>query len=197
MAKSSFQGYDYLIKLLVIGDSGVGKTCLLLRFADDTFTTSHLPTIGVDFKIKTIEVDGKQVKLQIWDTAGQERYKTITQTYYKGAMGIVIAYDCTDEDSFNNVTVWLQQAQIHADEDVKKVLIANKCDRPDRKVSVQQGESLARELGLQFFETSAKSNINVLETFQYIAREVRVATDRKSLPQALRLGKQSKNSSCC
>lgn len=198
MARPQFHNYDYLIKLLVIGDSGIGKTCLLLRFADDTFTTSHLPTIGVDFKIKTIEVDRKQVKLQIWDTAGQERYKTITQTYYKGAMGIIIAYDCTDEDSFNNVMMWLEQVRNHADEDVKKVLIANKCDRPDRKVSTEQGQALAQQLGLHFLETSSKSNINVQETFQYIAKTVK---DSKATPQTdatgLRLGQQRKKEGCC
>lgn len=104
--------YDYLIKLLIIGDSGVGKTCLLLRFAEDNFTASHLTTIGIDFKIKNIEVDGKDIKLQIvshnqWDTAGQERFRTITTTYYKGAMGIILAYDCTDENSFANIRNWV------------------------------------------------------------------------------------------
>ncbi|KAK0832473.1 ras GTPase, partial [Friedmanniomyces endolithicus] len=95
--------YDYLFKLLLIGDSGVGKSCLLLRFADDTYTESYISTIGVDFKIRTIELDGKTVKLQIWDTAGQERFRTITSSYYRGAHGICVVYDVTDMDSFNNV----------------------------------------------------------------------------------------------
>jgi len=92
--------YDYLIKLLMIGDSGVGKSCLLLRFSDDSFTTSFITTIGIDFKIKTVEIEGKRVKLQIWDTAGQERFRTITTAYYRGAMGILLVYDITDEQSF-------------------------------------------------------------------------------------------------
>ena len=95
--------YDYLLKLIVIGDSSVGKTCILLRFSDDQFPTSHMPTIGIDFRIKTINIDKKTVKLQVWDTAGQERFRTITQTYYNGAMGILLVYDVTEENTFNNI----------------------------------------------------------------------------------------------
>jgi len=100
--------YDYLFKLLLIGDSGVGKSCLLLRFADDTYTESYISTIGVDFKIRTIQLDGKTVKLQIWDTAGQERFRTITSSYYRGAHGIIVVYDVTDQESFTNVSQWLK-----------------------------------------------------------------------------------------
>uniref|UniRef100_A0A915I0H3 Uncharacterized protein n=1 Tax=Romanomermis culicivorax TaxID=13658 RepID=A0A915I0H3_ROMCU len=95
--------YDYLFKLLLIGDSGVGKSCLLLRFADDTYTDSYISTIGVDFKIRTIELDGKTIKLQIWDTAGQERFRTITSSYYRGAHGIIVVYDITDQVSIRTV----------------------------------------------------------------------------------------------
>mmetsp|Transcript_49208 Transcript_49208/g.71860 ORF Transcript_49208/g.71860 Transcript_49208/m.71860 type:complete len:109 (+) Transcript_49208:102-428(+) len=101
--------YDYLFKLLLIGDSGVGKSCLLLRFADDTYTESYISTIGVDFKIRTITQDSKTVKLQIWDTAGQERFRTITSSYYRGAHGIIVVYDVTDMESFNNVKQWLHE----------------------------------------------------------------------------------------
>lgn len=97
------RNYDFLIKLLLIGDSGVGKSCCLLRFSEDSFTPSFITTIGIDFKIRTIELDGKKVKLQIWDTAGQERFRTITTAYYRGAMGILLVYDVTDERSFNSV----------------------------------------------------------------------------------------------
>merc|ERR1712159_656276 len=99
--------YDYLFKLLLIGDSGVGKSCLLFRFADDTYQESYISTIGVDFKIRTVELEGKTIKLQIWDTAGQERFRTITSSYYRGAHGIIVVYDVTDQESFNNVKTWL------------------------------------------------------------------------------------------
>ena len=113
--------YDYLFKLLLIGDSGVGKSCLLLRFADDTYSESYISTIGVDFKIRTIEHDGKTIKLQIWDTAGQERFRTITSSYYRGAHGIIVVYDVTDQDSFDNVKQWLQEIERYASENVKKL----------------------------------------------------------------------------
>jgi Ras-related protein Rab-8A len=102
---SSNRNYDFLIKLLLIGDSGVGKSCCLLRFSEDSFTPSFITTIGIDFKIRTIELDGKRVKLQIWDTAGQERFRTITTAYYRGAMGILLVYDVTDERSFNSTSL--------------------------------------------------------------------------------------------
>ena len=108
------QNYDYLAKLLIIGDSGVGKTNILLRFCENNFMTSHLTTIGIDFKIKTNEIDGKKIRLQIWDTAGQERFKTITQTYYKGAMGIIMVYAINDRASFNALENWMRQIKTHA-----------------------------------------------------------------------------------
>jgi len=126
--------YDYLIKLLLIGDSGVGKSCLLLRFSDDSFTPSFITTIGIDFKIRTIDLDGKRIKLQIWDTAGQERFRTITTAYYRGAMGILLVYDVTDEKSFGNIRNWIRNIEQHATESVNKILIGNKCDMVDKKV---------------------------------------------------------------
>merc|ERR1719186_447292 len=103
--------YDYLFKLLLIGDSGVGKTCVLFRFSEDAFNATFISTIGIDFKIRTIELDGKKIKLQIWDTAGQERFRTITTAYYRGAMGIMLVYDITNEKSFDNIKNWIRNME--------------------------------------------------------------------------------------
>merc|ERR1712086_205042 len=169
--------YDMLIKLLLIGDSGVGKSCLLCRYSDDVFNSNFITTIGIDFKIRTIELDGAKIKLQIWDTAGQERFRTITQAYYRGAMGILLVYDVTDDKSFNNIRTWMRNIEQHANEQVVKILLGNKCDMPDKKmVTWEQGNDLAKEYGIMFFETSAKTNVKVDEAFTAIARAIK---DRK------------------
>lgn len=166
--------FDMQIKLLMIGDSGVGKTCLLLRYANDSFSPTFITTIGIDFKIKNLELDGKRIKLQIWDTAGQERFRTITTSYFRGAQGILLVYDVTDRRSFESIRNWVGQIQQHADVHVNKILIGNKCDMtPQRVVTTEEGQSLANDFGIQFFETSAKSDINVEKSFVTIAREVK------------------------
>merc|ERR1711883_18175 len=145
--------YDYLFKLLLIGDSGVGKSCLLLRFADDTYTESYISTIGVDFKIRTIELDGKTIKLQIWDTAGQERFKTITSSYYKGAHGIIVTYDITDRDSFAKVSEWMSEVDKHANENISRILVGNKKDLEDnRQVPYNEAKDLADHFNVRFLE---------------------------------------------
>ena len=120
--------YDYLFKLIIIGDSGIGKSCLLNRFADDIFTDSYISTIGVDFKIRTIEVNGRLCKLQIWDTAGQERFRTITSSYYRGAHGIILVFDITNPESFANCEMWLTEVQRYATDQVKIILVGTKSD---------------------------------------------------------------------
>ncbi|KAL8300397.1 hypothetical protein RB593_009981 [Gaeumannomyces tritici] len=156
--------YDYLFKLLLIGDSGVGKSCLLLRFADDTYTESYISTIGVDFT----------VKLQIWDTAGQERFRTITSSYYRGAHGICVVYDVTDMDSFNNVKQWLQEIDRYATEGVNKLLVGNKSDMADKKVvEYTVAKEFADSLGIPFLETSAKNASNVEQAFLTMARQIK------------------------
>jgi len=158
--------YDYLFKLVLIGDSGVGKSCLLLRFADDAFTESYISTIGVDFRFRTVKIDKKTVKLQIWDTAGQERFRTITSAYYRGADGIIMVYDVTSTDTFDHVNDWLKEVNRYASEGTCKLLVGNKSDRTaDRAVTSEQAKAFADELGIAFLETSAKSAKNVEEAF--------------------------------
>nr|XP_046246148.1 ras-related protein ORAB-1-like isoform X2 [Scatophagus argus] len=204
--------YDYLFKLLLIGDSGVGKSCLLLRFADHTYTESYISTIGVDFKIRTIDMDGKTVKLQIvrvyssdmgmlirkhcfamvtvksqkilchvrlylcvaqWDTAGQERFRTITSSYYRGAHGIIIVYDVTEQESFNNVKQWLDEIDRYACEKVSRLLVGNKSDLISKKVvDAATAQDLALSLKIPFLETSAKSSDNVEKAFLTMASEI-------------------------
>lgn len=160
--------YDHLFKLLIIGDSGVGKSSLLLRFADNTFSGSYITTIGVDFKIRTLQVEGEKVKLQIWDTAGQERFRTITSTYYRGTHGVIVVYDVTNGESFANVKRWLHEIEQNCDV-VNRILVGNKNDDPDRKVVLtEDAQRFADQMGIRLFETSAKENINVEEMFNAI-----------------------------
>lgn len=172
--------YDYLFKLLLIGDSGVGKTCVLFRFSEDAFNTTFISTIGIDFKIRTIDLDGKKIKLQIWDTAGQERFRTITTAYYRGAMGIMLVYDITNEKSFENIKNWIRNIEENASADVEKMLLGNKCELDEkRQVSKERGEQLAVEYGIKFIETSAKASIRVEDAFFTLARDIKAKMEKK------------------
>jgi Ras-related protein Rab-35 len=181
--------YDHLFKLLIIGDSGVGKSSLLLRFSDNVFQTSYITTIGVDFKIRVLDLNGERVKLQIWDTAGQERFRTITSTYYRGTHGVIVVYDVTSAESFANVKRWLQEIDQNCDQ-VVRILVGNKDDNslaPGQKVvSTADARAFAQEIGVEFFETSAKDNKNVEEMFRAITTGVLRAKkeqQQKQLPQ--------------
>lgn len=157
---------DYLFKILIVGDSSVGKSCLLLRFVDDTYTDNYFSTIGVDFKIRTIMFGGKTIKLQIWDTAGQERFRAITTSYYRGAHGIIIVYDITDRLSFDNVTKWFKEIDHLANKKIQKLLVGNKSDLVSRRdVEYAIGKEFAEKLGIPFIETSTKKSTNVEEAF--------------------------------
>eukprot|EP01101_Sappina_pedata_P010136 TRINITY_DN630_c0_g1_i1.p1 TRINITY_DN630_c0_g1~~TRINITY_DN630_c0_g1_i1.p1 ORF type:complete len:212 (+),score=76.64 TRINITY_DN630_c0_g1_i1:29-637(+) len=164
--------YDHLFKVLLIGDSAVGKSCLLLRFTDDTYTETYISTIGVDYKIRTVEINGKKIRLQLWDTAGQERFRTITSSYYRGAQGIVVVYDVTDRASFNNVKQWLLEIDKYACESVCKLVVGNKCDLANREVESGTAKEFADGLGLPTIETSAKNAVNVDQAFISIATEI-------------------------
>jgi len=164
----------------VIGNSGVGKSCLLIRFTDDTFSDSYVTTIGVDFKIKTLEIDSKSCKLQIWDTAGQERFRNIISSYYRGAQGIMLVYDITDLESFQNLNSWLIEIEKNASKNVYKILVGNKSDmESERKVTKEQGKDFADQYGMKFFETSAKDSTNVSEAFIAMTKEVINNTNKK------------------
>lgn len=164
--------YDHLFKLLIIGDSGVGKSSLLVRFADNHFSGNYITTIGVDFKIRTIELHGEKVKLQIWDTAGQERFRTITSTYYRGTHGVIVVYDVTSGESFANVKRWLHEIDQNC-EVVNRILVGNKNDDPERKVVLtEDARRFAEQMGIRLFETSAKDNINVEEMFRAVTELV-------------------------
>jgi len=166
--------YDFLFKILIIGDSGVGKSALLVRYCDDTFNDTFISTIGVDFKIKTIEVEGKNIKLQIWDTAGQERFRTITSSYYRGSHGVILVYSVTDRASFANVEKWVLEVDRYATNSVKKLLVGTKSDLSNQRVvSTEEGQALADRLKIPIIETSAKTSANVNEAFLRMALEIK------------------------
>ncbi|XP_074548677.1 ras-related protein Rab-15-like [Halichoeres trimaculatus] len=158
--------YDVLVRLLMLGDSGVGKTCMLRRFTESEFNPTHISTIGVDFKMKTLEIDGVKVRVQIWDTAGQERYKTITKQYYRRAQGIVFVYDITNRLSFQHLAMWASDVDEFAPDKVQRILVGNKSDdETSREVTRDQGSKLAETYGMDFFETSASTSKNISESF--------------------------------
>uniref|UniRef100_UPI0037E87CE0 ras-related protein Rab-15-like n=1 Tax=Semicossyphus pulcher TaxID=241346 RepID=UPI0037E87CE0 len=158
--------YDVLVRLLMLGDSGVGKTCMLRRFTESEFNPTHISTIGVDFKMKTLEIDGVKVRVQIWDTAGQERYKTITKQYYRRAQGIIFVYDITNRLSFQHLAMWAGDVDEFAPDRVQRILVGNKSDdEPSREVTKDQGSKLAETYGMDFFETSASTSTNISESF--------------------------------
>ncbi|XP_028809507.1 ras-related protein Rab-15 [Denticeps clupeoides] len=173
--------YDVLFRLLLLGDSGVGKTCLLCRFTDNEFHPSHISTIGVDFKMKTLMIDGIKVRIQIWDTAGQERYQTITKQYYRRAQGIFLVYDITSERSFQHIMKWASDVEEYAPEKVQKILVGNKSDEEQkRQVATEQGNKLAKAYGMDFYETSAFTNHNIKESFTRLA-ELVLQANKKDL----------------
>jgi small GTP-binding protein len=173
--------YDHQFRLLIVGESGVGKTCILLRFADDMFEPDFLSTIGVDFKVKELVLDGKRVKLQIWDSAGQERFRNITSSYYRNSSGVIIVYDVTSQDSFDKVAGWIEEVRRHVQ--VPLLIVGNKSDLVDkRQVATEAGEEFAQRQGLIFMETSAKANTNIDAAFGELSKKLVEAELAKPKP---------------
>jgi len=165
--------YAYLFKYIIIGDTGTGKSCLLLQFTDNRFQPVHDLTIGVEFGARMVTIDNRQIKLQIWDTAGQESFRSITRSYYRGAAGALLVYDITRRDTFAHLTRWLEEARQNGNENMTIMLIGNKCDLEHRRqVSVEEGKKFAEENGLMFLETSAKTAHNVEEAFVKPAQQI-------------------------
>ena len=189
-----------IFKILTIGESGVGKTCILRRFVEDKFLKNHLATIGIDFKTKTLTINNQEIKLKIWDTAGQERFRNITTQYYKGADGIVLVYDVTDEASFDKIKDWMDQILSNTNKDeICLILLGNKCDIEKRSISYEQGKTLANELQVNFFETSAQTGQNIKEAFETLTADImkkkKIGGDNNNID--LKKNKKKKDSDCC
>ena len=165
--------YEQLYKIIIIGDSGVGKSNILGRYLHNEFKHDTKSTVGVEFGSKQLKVDGVNIKLQIWDTAGEERYRAITSAYYKGSKGCFIVYDITSEISFENVEKWYEEIRKSAEKEISVILVGNKCDlENERKVSIEMGQSKAKNLNCPFFETSALNNTNIVTAFQSISENI-------------------------
>ena len=197
---------DTVYKVLLLGDSSVGKTCFLLRYCDNSFQEVHLSTIGLDYRLKTMTLkNGKKVKLQIWDTAGQDRFRAITKNYYKGANGIILIYDVTDVQTFQNVKNWINQIKEEANPDVLVYLVGNKIDvqEEEKVVKTEEGQKMAEEYKLPFSEASAKEGINIDEIFQELLEKIDEAYTKSETPNKNKEKKKNKlytgkkKSSCC
>ena len=165
---------NYRFKILLVGDSAVGKSCLVSRFVDNTYSPTYFSTIGMDFKIKSVFFDGKTVKLQIWDTAGQERFKSITTSYYRGAHGIILVYDVTRRDTFNHIAHWYAEIRKNAVDGTTGLLVGNKvdCEPQERQVDKPEAEQLAASLGMEHLEVSAKTDVQVGNIFVTLAQQL-------------------------
>ncbi|KAM4524466.1 ras-related protein Rab-26 isoform 1-T1 [Odontesthes bonariensis] len=221
---NSGEFYDIAFKVMLVGDSGVGKTCLLVRFKDGAFLAgSFISTVGIDFRMfqghwlcssgfdqlhfsfsknKVMSIDAVKVKLQIWDTAGQERFRSVTHAYYRDAHALLLLYDATNRASFENIRAWLTEIHEYAQQDVVVMLLGNKADSThDRVVKREEGERLAKEFGVPFMETSAKSGLNVELAFTAVAKELKHRTMKEPDEPKFQLqeyvDKEMRTAGCC
>ncbi|XP_011202441.1 PREDICTED: ras-related protein Rab-43 [Bactrocera latifrons] len=203
MALPNEENFDFLFKVVLIGDCGTGKTCIVERFKTGNFIERHGNTIGVDFSMKTVNIEGKQVKLQIWDTAGQERFRTITQSYYRSANGVIIVYDITKRSSFSNLQKWIEEVRRYTASNVLLILIGNKCDLDEeREVDFEEAKQMCQYIPEILFvmETSAKQNTNVEDAFVCLATELKrrhdINTVEEDKEDAIRLGQSKPLNNC-
>ena len=177
---------DCVYKVLLLGDSTVGKTCFLLRYCDKTFQEAHLSTIGLDYRLKSMTLQsGKNIKLQIWDTAGQDRFRAITKNYYKGANGIILIYDVTNRQSYENVKNWITQIREEANPNVVIYLAGNKVDvsEEEKVVKTEEGKKIAEEFNLPLYETSAKNGVNINRIFEELVEKVDEIYSKLEVPK--------------
>ena len=191
--------YDYIFKIVLIGDTCVGKSCILVRFSDDMFVDNYVTTIGVDFRFKTMIIKNKIAKIQIWDTAGEERYRSITTAYYRGAAAIIICCDITNKDSFYNLNNWIDEIVKYTDKDVDKLILMNKCDLvEERQIEKNEIKKFEKENGIKIMEVSAKTGEGIDKAFEYIIEKL-IDKNEKKDNNAINLqeGFRTKNQGCC
>ena len=197
----SYKGkdYDYIFKIVLIGDTCVGKSCILVRFSDDVFIENYVTTIGVDFRFKTMIVNNKIAKIQIWDTAGQERYRSITTAYYRGAAAIIICCDSTNKESFYNINNWIDEISKYTDKDVDKLILMNKCDLvKERQIDKNEISKFEKESGLKIMEVSAKTGNGIDKAFEYIIEKLIDKNEKKNnSTMTLQGGSLINKQGCC
>ena len=194
---------DNIYKILLLGDTTVGKTCFLIKYTDNVFQEAYMSTIGLDYRLKTMILkNGKKIKLQIWDTAGQDRFRAITKNYYKNAHGIILIYDVTSLQTYDNIKSWISQIREEASPNIVIYIVGNKIDmNEERKVKTEEGEKLAEEFGFPFSEASAKSGINVNEIFEDIVERIDKTYSKKGTDddgtKTNKLSKGKNKQNCC
>ena len=199
-SENDFENFDLKLKVMVLGESMVGKTSLITRYTNEKFGGRYLCTVGIDFQKKKLLISNKKIVLQIWDTAGQERFRNVTKNYFHASQGFVLAYDINNKDSFEKMQYWVEEIQSNADEKIKCILVGTKCDLDSREVSYDEGKNLGKKYGYKFYETSAKDNININETFETLVKEIvdNYQERTESITLSRRVSKKkNKHKNCC